>query len=528
MGEKANQTMGNTPVPDWREPDNAAFQVGMTLVTVGFFFGILDPMGREGTYLYMGLMRFILFLGHMTLLIWSGYSADQKDHDDFRGYVAWNTIFSFLNLIHCLLIFQHNKPILLDRALQSVWDKMFGPAGYDLPMHEFYQLVKERAVVMKLEEGQDYPGLMINMEPEWLGILIYGEMDVLAAPHYHHHDQGFGNPVLHEARAQAVNIGNVIPFEFIDSYEKIARGIRGKSQVTIRASKPCSILRWDYKSLDSICRENPRLQHCIDAMVGQDLIRKFMRLAGRTYAGYDTTSDMLRKLDNPLSCVKKVGIREADNKQLKPVELDEKPVFEEIINSLRYANSRMLGIQCTPLETLNPIAGEPEKGKHYDRLVSFLNRSVKLEDADAQEIIKWGKFRTIRLKGTQLIRQGETPYHLGVVIEGRLDVSNEDKDGWKQEWVTCIDENELFGAEYFQINARKARQSIITRGAGVVVFQWDSEQLRALMQQDARLNTIVHRLLLDDHAFKQVGNQSWTTRMCGPSLHAPVYDHRMC
>lgn len=67
----------------------------MTLVTVGFFFGsasspaptrcvrvlctyncalaVLDPMGREGTYLYMGLMRFILFLGHMTLLIWVRY-----------------------------------------------------------------------------------------------------------------------------------------------------------------------------------------------------------------------------------------------------------------------------------------------------------------------------------------------------------------------------------------------------------------------------------------------------------------------
>ena len=82
---------------------------------------------------------------------------------------------------------------------------------------------------------------------------------------------------------------------------------------------------------------------------------------------------MLRKLDNPLSCVKKVGIREADHKPVEKFE-HEKPVFEEIINSLRYANSRMLGIQCTPLETLTPIAGEPEKGKHYDRLVTFLNR----------------------------------------------------------------------------------------------------------------------------------------------------------
>jgi CRP-like cAMP-binding protein len=321
----------------------------------------------------------------------------------------------------------------------------------------------------------------------------------------------------------------VLPFEFIDSYEKIARGLKGKSQVTIRATEQCSIIRWDYKSLDSICRENPRLQHCIDAMVGQDLIRKFMRLAGRTYAGYDTTSDMLRKLDNPLSCVKKVGIKKAvSTQQTKSTEPDQKPEFDDIIKSLRYANSRMLGIQCTPLETLNPIAGEPEKCKHYDRLVSFLNRSVKLDDADAQEIIKWGKFRTIKLKGTHLIRQDETPYHLGVVMEGRLDVSKEDADARRQTWISCIDENELFGAEDFQLTSSKARQSIMTRNAGVVVFQWDSEQLKDLMQQDPRLNMIVHRLLLDDHAFKQVHNQSWTTRMCGPSLHAPVYDHRMC
>merc|ERR1711865_41876 len=145
MGEKANQTMGNTPVPDWREPDNAAFQVGMTLVTVGFFFGILAPMGREGTYLYMGLMRFILFLGHMTLLIWSGYSADQKDHDDFRGYVAWNTIFSFLNLIHCLLIFQRFKvsgikcsalPVMISQCTNSTSSS------------------RSVQLVMKLEEGQ--------------------------------------------------------------------------------------------------------------------------------------------------------------------------------------------------------------------------------------------------------------------------------------------------------------------------------------------------------------------------------------
>ena len=32
LAEKANQTMGNTPVPDWREPDNAAFQVPMRCV----------------------------------------------------------------------------------------------------------------------------------------------------------------------------------------------------------------------------------------------------------------------------------------------------------------------------------------------------------------------------------------------------------------------------------------------------------------------------------------------------------------
>ena len=51
--------------------------------------------------------------------------------------------------------------------------------------------------------------------------------------------------VLHEARAQAVNIGNVIPFEFIDSYEKIARGIRGKSQVPTRMSLLLYIVRSD-------------------------------------------------------------------------------------------------------------------------------------------------------------------------------------------------------------------------------------------------------------------------------------------
>lgn len=482
----------------------------------------------------MGLMRVLLFLGHMTILIWAGYNGDRKDGqdiDDFSGYIAWNTLFAAINLVQAILVFQHSKPIVLDRALKSVWDKMFGPSGYDLPMHEFYQLVKERAVVMTLEEGQDYPGLMQNMEPEWLGILIDGAMDVLASTG-HHDEEYFGNRVLQSERSADVNIGTVIPFEFIDSYELIARGVEGKSQVTIRASKRCSILRWDYKSLDSICRENQRLQHCIDAMIGQDLVRKFMKLAGRTYAGYDTTSDMLRQLDNPISCVKKVGIRLAQDKyQPKTAVLEDKPLQEEIINSLRYANSRMLGIHCTPIEALNPVAGDPSlmtEKRHYDDLVRFLNRAVNLDDADAQEIIRWGKFRTIKLSRTHLLRQGETPYHLGVVIKGRLDVSEEDPDGRSQKWVSCIDEKELFGAEYFQISARKARQSIITRSERVVVFQWDAEQLRSMMMQDARLNTIVHRLLLDDHAFKQVGNQSWTTRMCGPSMRAPVADHRMC
>jgi len=517
--------MGSSP--DWRGDGDALFQVGMSIICLGLCFGWLDTQGKEGTYAYMLTMRIILFIGHLLVLIWAAI-------DNFEFSWAWHMVFCIVHLGHVIHIWSKSKPILLGRAVQSVWDNMFGPKGYNLPLNEFYELVKERAVVMTVHAGDDYTGLVLDQEPEYLSILVSGEMEVLRNRDWNPSD-AVGSPVLKSnASLEPQAIATIVPFEFIDSYEYFAKGRENTtSQVIVRASKESAILRWSYSSLEDIYRENPRIEMCIQCLLGQDLIKKFMRLAGRNYVGYDSSADMIRKLDGFLSCFHKAGIKNPSDLAAPPLtEPVDKPTFSEIVTSLRYANARMLALRCTPLESLNPIPGargDMDSGSEYmKQLVRFLIKAVEIDHDDANQIIKMGKWRHIRMRYTDFLRAGERPYYLGVVLQGRIDVLVE--NGTDHKFHSTIQENELIGASDFQTNALKSKFTYKVRSEeGAVIFVWESELLRRMMQQDPRLNTVVHKLLRDDHSVKLLDNQSAGIRFCGAAgVPAPTQHARFC
>jgi CRP-like cAMP-binding protein len=501
----------------------------MAVICLGMCFGWLEVRAKEGTYSYMLTMRLLLFVGHLLVLIWG--ATESIDY-----YVVWNIAFCVIHLGHAINIWMRTKPILLGRAVQSVWDNMFGPKGYNLPLTEFYELVKERAVVMTVHAGEDYPGLQLDEDPDYLSILVSGELEVMRNRDWSPLDQ-LGKPVLKQNDSlEPQAVANVLPFEFIDSYEYFARGRDNtKSQVIVRASKESAILRWSYSSLDDIYRENPRIESCIQAMLGQDLIKKFMRLAGRQYAGYDASADMIRKLDNPISCYRKAGIKDP-SENAKPVvstEPAEAKTFGEIVTSLRYANARMLAIKCTPLESLNPVPfgshGEVVNSSvHMKNLVKFLINTVEIDTDDANQIIKMGKLRQIRTRYTDFLRAGERPYYLGIVLKGRIDVLLE--QGSDHKFHSAITENELIGAADFQTKAHKAHFTHKVRSEeGATLFVWESDLLRRLMLQDPRLNTVIHKLLRDDHSVKLLDNQPAGIRFCGTAgVPAPNNSTRFC
>jgi len=520
---------------DWRESESPLFHIGMIIVCIGYLFGWLDIKQKEGSYAYMLVMRLVSALGHLLVMIWAATENETSS-------VLWSVGFFAVHLLYSIDVWAKTKPILLGRAVNTLWENMFGPAGYNLPLDEFYELIKERAVVMTVHAGDDYPGLVLDQEPENLSILISGELEVLRNRDWSPNDT-HGNTVLKQQdQLQPQPIATVVPFEFIDSYEYFARGLgtsgatAHRSQVVVRATQESAVLRWSYTALEDIYLTNPRLHSCMQAMLGQDLIKKFLRMAGRRYVGYDDTSDMVRQLDKPFSCFREAGVIDPEEKPVT-IEPDEgeivtlaaPPAFAEIVNSLRYANARMLAVRCTPLESLAPvptsedrsmIASKVDTSNHMNKLISFLKRAVDVDTDDARNIVKWGKWHTIRKQYTDFLRAGERPHSLGIIIQGQIDVLTEVSET-ENRWESSIQENELLGAIDFQEKKRKSKFTYKVRSHGAIIFTWDSDRLRGLMKSDPRLATVVSKLLRDDYSLKLQDNQPGGIRWCGGSVPRP-------
>eukprot|EP00658_Telonema_sp_P-2_P085268 TRINITY_DN9691_c0_g1_i5.p1 TRINITY_DN9691_c0_g1~~TRINITY_DN9691_c0_g1_i5.p1 ORF type:complete len:394 (-),score=101.70 TRINITY_DN9691_c0_g1_i5:160-1341(-) len=388
---------------------------------------------------------------------------------------------------------------------------------------------------MTVHEGEEYSGLMLDQEPEYLSILVSGEMEVQRPRGWSPRDS-LGSAVLKEQDDAATpqSIATVVPFEFIDSYEYFARGGECASQVIVKATKDSAVIRWSYAALDDIYQKNPRIQSCMLAMLGQDLIKKFMRMAGREYIGYDDSSDMIRRLDGAMSCFRKAGIQDPhESARPTPSTPVVSPTFSEIVTSLRYANARLLALRANPLESLNPVPNQPASNddeldydsQHMKKLVAFLTSGLDIDAEDARNMVKLGKWRHVRYMHTDIVRQGECPYYLGVVIEGKVDALTEVSDT-QNKFESIVQENELLGGVDFQNRNLKARQTYKVRSEGAVIFMWESDELRRLMQQDPRLNTAVSKLLRNDHSSKlmvSVSSQESRFALCsgpaGPGQH---------
>merc|ERR1711907_681115 len=99
-----------------------------------------------------------------------------------------------------------------------------------------------------------------------------------------------------------------------------------------------------------------------------------------------------------------------------------------------------------------------------------------------------GKWRQIRLKNTDILRAGERPYYIGIVLEGRVDVLHE-IGATDHKWHSCIQENELIFASDFQTNALKSKYTFKVRSDGATLFLWETQLLKRMMTSDPRLNT---------------------------------------
>ena len=109
-------------------------------------------------------------------------------------------------------------------------------------------------------------------------------------------------------------------------------------------------------ALREVFKDSPRLRACIMAMAGKDVAEKLLGITGRTLAGSNEWSDMVRKKDKPWDCFKDAGLKRSHEIVKKAPPVLHHPAFDmdEVIARLRIANARMLALNPSPLENLQP------------------------------------------------------------------------------------------------------------------------------------------------------------------------------
>merc|ERR1711871_1029717 len=420
-------------------------------------------------------------------------------------------------------IFCYEKPISLHPSLDQLWENMFGPDHYNLEKLDFYNLVQERAELRSLKAQEVYFGEQDC--PGKLSILVDGKMVV-----YKTDDWGRREVILpvfqDDSNKDHVEmiVGEVDKFEFIDSFEWLAHGLKNNhSQVTIKAERECIVVSWDYDVLREIFKDWPRLRACIMAMVGKDIAAKLLMITGRSLVTHNEWTDIVRRKDSPWMCWRDAGVKDVTLPMKNPmVDQDKKwhPAFDmdEIIARLRIANARMLAMVPSPLENLQPSAGVSSNAEHGAKLLNFFRRVVPdLPQRDLHELIKWGKWREYRKQFSIFLRKGEQPYYLGVVLDGQLDVLDEYDNSAELTFKHSIKEFELVGSEDFGAKTAKTRSKNTVRVAshGAVIFVWDHKDLTRLMLADPRVESVISTLLRGDITLKLRDSQSLTNRVCG-------------
>merc|ERR1711988_2039918 len=292
-----------------RPAEGPLFQVGMCLILLGYTFCFYLLPNKHQLFRYKNCEagRALLFLGHLFLVF---FGAFDNDNFLYLDYLIWNVLLAFVNLVHMLMIFRYEKPITLHPSLDQLWENMFGPDHYNLEKIDFYNLVQERAELRSLKAEEKYFGE--QDVPTKLSILVDGKMVV-----YKTDDWGRREVILpvfqDDSNKDHVEmiVGEVDRFEFIDSFEYLAHGLKNNhAQVTIKAEKECIVVSWDYDVLKEIFKDFPRLRACIMAMVGKDIAAKLLMITGRSLVTHNEWSDIVRRKDSPWMCWRDAGVKD--------------------------------------------------------------------------------------------------------------------------------------------------------------------------------------------------------------------------
>jgi len=461
-----------------------SFHVGMIILIAAYCCGWLSIKTHLYRYQWMGVGRLLLVIGHFWLAFIFATTANSEFN--YNEYLIWNLVAFLINVVYGGFVFYYQRPISLHPNLHSLWVEMFGPDHYNLQKIDFYMLCQERARIMSFQAGETY--FREQDVPNKLSILVVGKMMLYKTDDWGRREVKQAvfyddDPDKHQ---RDMIVGEVNQFEFIDSFEWLSNGlVNNVAQVTVMANTDCVVVSWDYDVLKEIFKQFPRLRSVIMGMVGKDVGIKMLHICGKTLAGHWEWSDMVRRNDKPWQCWRDAGIRAPKTKSTAETEIVPQNIaldMEEVIARLRIANARMLAIQPSPLENLTPSAGVSSNTEHGAKLLSFFRRVVPdLPQRDLHELIKWGKWREYRKQFSTFLRKGEVSYYLGVVLDGQLDVLDEDESN-KNTFKISIKEYELVGSEEFGMGQnQRSNRTIRVASYGAVLFVWDVRDLNRLM-----------------------------------------------
>lgn len=128
---------------------------------------------------------------------------------------------------------------------------------------------------------------------------------------------------------------------------------------------------------------------------------------------------------------------------------------------LRIANSRLLGVSPSAIESLRPNSDSSQQHSLHGELSRFFHENCEgLEKRNLAEILKWGKWRTYHLPETVIVKQGEEGVYVGVVLQGKLVQHTEDGVSGSSSELGVINKFELIGSEDLSSKFRTARRTI--------------------------------------------------------------------
>jgi len=265
------------------EEDNAAWNIAMAFICIGYTFPWSCTVDFVLKYRAMALFRLFTFMGAFVGIFWAHDKAALDSMIYFviiaavnLGHMAMTLGLqpqSFFDLFCCSIQTTH-----MEDSIHTLYHGKFGGPN-TMDRTEFERLTEDRALRNHYDKGRNF--LEYAKESKTLAVLLSGKMGIyekvaaLAKPN----ERGSS---LDGSKTREILTGCIYPMDFINHLEWIAheQGSATRGRVTIRCEEDCTVLEWDRTNLAEIFKQYPRIMSRVTSFLGNEIAEKAQMISG--------------------------------------------------------------------------------------------------------------------------------------------------------------------------------------------------------------------------------------------------------